>query len=256
MELNFKQIGKGPAIVVLHGLFGMSDNWISIAKKMSDDYCFYLVDLRNHGKSPHSEVFNYDVMTHDVKLFLEKQNLSEVTLVGHSMGGKVAIGLSVKYPQFLKKLIVVDVALRKYQSKHFARFINTMLAVDLHKEQSRKNIENYLLSELKIHPAIILFLLKNLYTNADNKFHWRINLHALKKNIDPILGSIDIDEPVMIESLFMKGSESDYIMPDDERVIKQKFPNSQVIEIEKATHWVHSSAPLNFEKALRNFLVK
>jgi len=254
MDLNFKKIGKGPSIVVLHGLFGMSDNWISIAKKMSNDYCFYLVDLRNHGSSPHSDVFNYDVMTNDVRLFLEKQNLSDVTLLGHSMGGKIAMNFAAKYPQFLIKLIVVDIALRKYNAPHFINFINSMLSIDLLKEQSRKGIENILLSRLKVDPAIIHFLLKNLYKNDNNHFNWRINLQVIKENVDEILGSFEINKPVIIESLFMKGSVSDYIRPEDELVIKHKFSNSQIVEIENATHWVHSSSPLNFEKALRNFL--
>ena len=254
MNLNFKQIGKGPAIVVLHGLFGMSDNWVSIAKKMSTDYCFYLLDLRNHGRSPHSAVFNIEVMTSDVKLFLENQGLSEVILLGHSMGGKVAMNFSVKYPQFLKNLIVVDIGLKRYDSPHFASFINAMLTVNLD-VQSRKDIEKSLLSIPKIDSATAPFLLKNLVRNDEGTFQWRINLKALKMSIDSVLASVEIEGPVLVKSLFMKATRSDYILASDEQDIRQKFPNVQIVEIEHATHWVHSSSPLNFEKALRGFLV-
>jgi esterase len=253
MDLNFKKIGKGPAIVVLHGLFGMSDNWMSVAKKMSPEYSFYLLDLRNHGRSPHSSNMTYDLMTSDLKLFFEKHNLSEVVLLGHSMGGKVAMNFSVKYPYFLKKLIVVDTSLKKYPSSHFIDFLNAMLAVDLN-VSSRKEIERDLLSVLKTDIVNIHFLLKNIYRNENNGFQWRIDLSALKENMDNILGSLEIDKPVKIKSLFMKGSESDYILPDDERIIKQNFPNAQIVEIEHATHLVHSSSPLKFENALRFFL--
>lgn len=254
MNLNFKKIGEGPAIVVLHGFFGMSDNWISLAKKMSSEYSFYLVDLRNHGKSPHSDVINFDVMSRDVKLLVEKQNLSEITLLGHSMGGKVAMYFALKYPQLLNKLVVVDIALKKYKSPYFAMLIQALLAVDLN-VQSRKEIENELLSTIKIDPAIVHFFMKNLYRDDNNNFKWLINLHSLRKNIENIMDGFEIDEAIEVDSLFIKGSESDYILAEDALFYSQKFPNSQIVEIKNATHWVHSSAPQNFEKALRNFLI-
>ncbi|KAA3611285.1 MAG: alpha/beta fold hydrolase [Calditrichaeota bacterium] len=254
MILNFKQIGEGPAIVILHGLFGMSDNWMSIAKKMSADYCFYLVDLRNHGRSPHSDVINYDVMSNDLRLFLERQNLSDIRLIGHSMGGKVAMNFSKHHSHFLSKLIVVDIAPKKYNSTQFIDFINALLFINLNLFQSRKEIENELLKKLKVHPGIIQFLLKNLFRTENNRFKWRMNLPALKMNIDNILDGLKISNPVMTKTLFMKGSESQYITFNDELIIKEKFPNSRIEEIKNATHWVHSSSPINFENTLRSFL--
>ncbi len=254
MKLNFKKIGKGPVIVVLHGLFGMSDNWHSIAKKMSEDYCFYLVDLRNHGRSPHSDIFDYDVMTEDIRQFLEGNNLSDVSLLGHSMGGKVAMCFASKYPQILQKLIVVDIAPKAYESSHFKIFIEAMLSVDLAAVQSRKEIENLLLKRLNVHPAIVQFLLKNIFRKEKNLFEWRINLPAIKNGMETILDFQVSDHPILVDTLFMKGEHSDYILPDDHEMISRYFPQSKIEEIKNASHWVHSAAPINFEKSLRNFL--
>jgi esterase len=254
MKLNFKKIGKGPVIVVLHGLFGMSDNWFSIAKKMSADYCFYLVDLRNHGRSPHSDLFNYNVMTEDIRQFLEENGLSDIYLLGHSMGGKIAMCFATKYPRFLQKLIIVDIAPKAYKSSHFKTFIDAMLSLDLTTVESRKEIEILLLKRLNVHPSIVQFLLKNIFRNENNRFEWRLNLSALKTNMKTILDFSDIEQPILVETLFMRGQYSDYILEEDEMFINRIFKNNHIKEIKNASHWVHSTAPINFEKTLRNFL--
>jgi pimeloyl-ACP methyl ester carboxylesterase len=232
----------------------MSDNWLSIAKKMSADYCFYLVDLRNHGRSPHSDIFDYDVMTEDIRLFLKENNLSDISLLGHSMGGKVAMSFASKYPRFLQKLIIVDIAPKAYKSSHFKTFIDAMLSLDLTMVESRKEIENRLLQKLNVHPAIIQFLLKNIFRNKNNLFEWRINLPAIKNGMETILDFQVPDHPILVDTLFMKGEYSDYISPLDHGMISRHFPQGKIEGIKNDSHWVHSSAPINFEKSLRNFL--
>jgi pimeloyl-ACP methyl ester carboxylesterase len=254
MKLHFQKLGEGPVIVVLHGLFGMSDNWLTIAKKMEFEYCFYLLDLRNHGRSPHSNEFNYQQMGEDVQEFCESHNLTKVNLLGHSMGGKVAISFANNDPGHLEKLIIVDMANKVYTSSIFEKFIEVMVSVDLEKISTRKEAENMFLQKMNVYPAVLQFLLKNLYRDKNNKFNWYLNLHALKENLENILTKVVLDGPIKINTLFMRGSDSDYIKEGDEREIKEQFINSRIITIDGANHWVHSSAQQNFVRALRNFL--
>lgn len=254
MRLHSKIIGKGPVIVVLHGLFGMSDNWLTVAKNLSNQFCFYLLDLRNHGRSEHSIDFNFELMAEDVIAFCEDQNLTDISLLGHSMGGKTAICVAVKKPHILKNLIIVDMANKNYNSSIFRKYIEIMLSMDLPELKSRKDAEEIFREKHLANPAVMQFLLKNLYRDEKNHFKWRLNLPSLRDNIDNILMKIEIENPILLNTLFMKGSESDYITEEDEREIKEQFINARVVTIEGANHWMHSSAPSNFMHALTTFL--
>jgi esterase len=253
MKLAFKQIGAGPPIVILHGLFGMSDNWMNIAKKLSAEYCFYLLDLRNHGHSPHDDQINFQLTADDVTEFLDTHKLFDVTLLGHSLGGKVAIQTAVQSAYYLKKLVIADIANKVYQTSYFEEYMNAMLSIDLSDIQSRKDAEKAFLAQRVVEPAVLQFLLKNLYRDADNNFKWRLNLKALKNNINNILTDIKIEDPVQIATIFMKGSESAYIRPEDETRIKSEFENARIVMIDGANHWLHFSAQDNFITALKNF---
>jgi esterase len=254
MDLYFRKIGNGPVIVVLHGLFGMSDNWMTLAKKMSADFCFYLIDMRNHGRSPHSAEFNYPVMAADICRFIENHNLTDVTLLGHSMGGKTAMSVAESHSHCIQKLVIVDISPLKYDSSPFYDFIDAMLSVDLLALKSRNHAAEHLQEKLNANTAIIQFLLKNLYRTDSGLFKWRLNLMALKMNINRILEGIDPEQVISTKTLFIKGSESNYILKDDSEQIKKQFPNSQIVTIENANHWVHAHAPVEFEKTLRIFL--
>jgi len=253
MELAFKQIGSGPPIVVLHGLFGMSDNWMNIAKALSLENTFYLLDLRNHGRSPHDDEINFQLMAEDVGEFLISQKLKDVTLLGHSLGGKVAMQTAVNAPQYLNKLIIVDIANKIYHTSYFEEYIDAMLAMDLSSITSRNDAEKSFLEKRNVETEVLQFLLKNLYRDENNHFTWRLNLSALRNNLDNILTDIKIELPVFIDTLFMSGSESGYITLEDESRIRKEFQNVTIATVKGANHWVHFSAQQNFIDILRNF---
>lgn len=254
MKLNFKKFGKGPAIIILHGLFGMSDNWMTIAKMLSRQYCFYLLDLRNHGQSPHSEEFDYTLMANDVAEFLDDHNLKNVNLLGHSMGGKAAISFAVSYAHLIKTLIVVDVANKNYSSSYFENYIDVMLSLNLQEIRTRKEAEKAFLEKLPVYPIVLQFLFKNLEREENGSFSWKLNLVSLKNNLPNILKKVAVPKPIITRTLFMKGAESDYISAEDFRDIKTQFINSRITEIAGANHWVQSTAPHNFIKALTTFI--
>lgn len=256
MKLFHRKIGDGPAVVVLHGLYGMSDNWMSVAKSLSSHYCFYLLDLRNHGRSPHSSDMSYPLMAEDVREFLEQHNLPEVNLLGHSMGGKVAMTFAREYPQFLRKLVVVDISPSENRADHLVRFLDAMSEIDIVSINSRQQAEEQLKREAGANIAIVRFLLKNLDRDEQNQFSWRLNLNALKNNISQIMSGIDLINPINVPALFIKGEKSDYLNPQAQRIIKKYFSNSEIVEIAGASHWLHATAPNDFKKALQAFLTK
>lgn len=254
MKLHFKKIGKGPVIVILHGLFGMSDNWMTIAKTLASDYCFYLLDLRNHGRTSHSMEFTYQLMANDVAEFLEDHRLKDIILIGHSMGGKSAMSFASSHSELLNKLVIVDIANKNYKTSYFEKYIDVMLSFDLKEIKSRKEAETLFMEKCTVYPGTLQFLLKNLYRDEKNIFFWRLNLNSLKKNLPNILSKVNIPNPVVTQTLFMKGAKSDYISDEDAGDLQKQFVNSQIVEIDGATHWVHSTAPHNFYEALTAFI--
>lgn len=255
MKLEFKKIGKGPVVVILHGLFGMSDNWLSIAKKMADDFCFYLIDQRNHGHSPHLDEMNYAVMADDLHAFCLEQNLSNFSLVGHSMGGKVAMTFASKYTHLIKNLTIVDIAPKAYNSSKFKIFIQAMMDIDLNTLSSRSAAEKQLAQTLNQPAHLIQFLLKNLYRNAERTFSWRINLAAIKTNLELLLGMEKLVTGNAIPTLFIKGALSEYIRENDREIILNYFPKASIKELRGANHWVHATAPEMFIKTLHSFII-
>jgi esterase len=253
MKLAFKQLGNGRPVVILHGLFGMSDNWLNIAKALSDEYSFYLLDLRNHGRSPHSDQMNFKLMSEDVVEFLDFHNLQDITLLGHSLGGKVAMQTAAQHPERLGKLVVVDIANKVYRNSYFEEYIDALLEIDVNRIESRKEAQNAFLRQKKVEPAVLQFLLKNMYRDKDNSFKWHLNLKALKSNLENLLDVTALKSPVILDTLFMKGSESDYITSQDIQDIYEQFHNCQIAVIDGANHWVHFSAQKNFIDAFKSF---
>lgn len=254
MDLAFKKVGSGTPLVILHGLFGMSDNWMSIAKALSDKYTFYLLDLRNHGHSPHTDNIDFPLMAEDVVHFLDTHNLKKVILLGHSLGGKVAIQVADKYPSLLSKLIVVDIANREYKSTWFEDYIDVMLGIDLEDIHTRKEAEQSFLTQKNVEITVVQFLLKNLYRNEKNEFCWWLNLKALKNNMTKLLAHVELTSKIGVHTLFIKGANSHYISAEDEAVIQNSFLNSHIVTIPGANHWVHAAAPQLFIKELNGFI--
>lgn len=254
MELYYQTIGTGRPLVILHGLFGSSDNWRSIAKQLAEKAQVITVDLRNHGRSPHSAEHNYALMADDLAELLEKLKLDKVDLIGHSMGGKAAMVFSQRYPQKLHKLVVVDIAPRQYQDEHSSIF-KALLALDLSSYTSRIEVDKALEQALP-NKAVRQFLLMNLALN-DGQLNWQINLQALFDNYPQLLKAVCEISPETslseIPSCFIRGSQSDYVRDDDEALIKNCFPNAQIITLD-AGHWVHAEAPQQFLTKISEFL--
>ncbi len=253
MQLFYREMGEGHPFVVLHGLFGMSDNWLTIGRRLAEHFHVYLLDLRNHGNSPHAEAFNYDVMCADLEEFVESHDLKEAVILGHSMGGKVAMNFALNKPQHVGRLIVVDIAPRAYQHQYFKMFLRLLMDLDLSQLKTRAEADRFLSTKIP-QAAIRQFLLKNLKRNQNNQFEWKINLPALYANVDQILAGIQSQKTFNGPTLFLRGEFSDYIQDSDLPQIKALFPKAQIKTIKNATHWVHADAPEQMLKEILSFV--
>lgn len=245
-------IGNGQPMLVLHGVFGMNDNWITFGKKFSEYFEVHLIDLRNHGRSFHADQFDYELMVEDVYQYILYHNLQYVNLLGHSMGGKVAQFFTLKYPQFVQNLIVVDIAPKEYPVHH-QEIINSLKSIDFKVVKSRKQAEEILSRTIK-EEGVLQFLLKNLYWKVPGELSYRFNLSAIEKNIKNIYAEVVFKKNVEIPTLFIKGANSNYITKEDFESIKSNFLNVQIDTIEKAGHWVHAENPSDFNQSVLNFL--
>lgn len=255
MKLFFRTFGEGPAVIILHGLFGISDNWVSFGKKLADQgYQVYIPDQRNHGQSPHSPVFNYLAMTDDLNEFIEEHKIKDPVILGHSMGGKVTARYALENPELLKKVIIVDISLRAYPSRNsHAKIIDGMRRINFDMVHSRKQVD-MLLTERIPNFRIRQFILKNLYWKEKDRLDWRINFEAICDNLEELFDGIDTIDRFDKPTLFIRGGLSDYIIEEDFPVIKYNFPKSKIVTIENATHWVHAEAPEEFAKLVFGFL--
>ena len=252
MDLNYKKLGKGQPLIILHGLFGSLDNWMTLAKVWSDHYEVWLVDQRNHGQSPHSESFSYVLMANDLKDFIEAHSIKNPIVLGHSMGGKTAMELAVSYPHILQKLIVVDIAPVKYQVHHY-NIISALESVDLKTTKSRRDAEEILSLSIK-EAGVRQFLLKNLFWKEKDQLAWRFNLEVIKKQIIPI-SEWDVSKGVFEgKTLFVKGENSDYILPHYGQAISVKFPFYELEVIAGAGHWVHAEKKEVFFELVSSFM--
>lgn len=275
MQLHFKQLGHGEPLVLLHGLFGQSDNWFGIAPKLAEKFHVLMPDLRNHGHSPHHPEMNYPLMAADVEKFFAAQKLENACVIGHSMGGKVAMQFALDFPARVKKLVVVDMAPRAYKRTHDHIFA-ALLALDLALFQTRQQIEDALAPEI---PSLNLrrFLLKNLGRDDRGQFVWKMNLRGVAENysrlgevverrsptrrVDDADGNAPGRKPAIREdsgfngpALFIRGGKSDYINAADEVEIHRLFPAAKIETIGSANHWVHADAPEEFVCRALNFL--
>jgi esterase len=255
MQLHYQSLGQGQPLVLLHGLFGSGDNWGTVAKHFSQHYQVISVDLRNHGKSPHSDSQSYADMADDLLELCDALGLDSIHLLGHSMGGKVALQFATQHPDRVKKLIVVDMAPRAYADAH-THLIDAMLAVDLSTLQSRSEVDKALSN--KIPEAMVRqFLLMNLVKSDTNQskanLAWRINLPAIKTNYPNL--SAAVCEHVRYEKpcLFIRGEHSDYVQGHDIAEIKAMFTQAQFVDLPTG-HWVHAEQPKAFIAAVEEFL--
>lgn len=241
-------MGSGQPLIILHGLFGSSDNWQTHGKKLSDYFEVYLVDQRNHGKSDWSDAFSYELMAADLFEFVQEHNLEDFILMGHSMGGKTAMYFAQEHEDLLEKLIVVDMGVKSYPVHH-DRILEGLKSLDLSIIDSRGDAQKAL-AEYIDDASIRQFLLKNLYWKSKGQLAWRINIPVLDKKINEIVKELP-DKEVLTDTLFMRGGKSNYILEEDTEQIKSYFPVSEIYSIESAGHWIHAEAPTEFiEKVL------
>jgi esterase len=253
MKLFYRKIGEGKPLIVLHGLFGMSDNWNTLAKEFAEHgYAVYLPDARNHGRSPQDDEFNYDVMADDILQLMEDEAIDRAILTGHSMGGKTAMFFASKYAERVEKLVVADMAPRAYAATN-EHVIAALRQIDLQTASSRKEVETALSNALKNDEVTTQFLLKSLYWNDDKKLDWRFNLDAIENNLDKMSEALPSNFHFNGDTLFIRGEKSNYITEADEPLIKKHFPKAIIKTIANAGHWIHAENPKGFMEAVALF---
>ncbi len=253
MKLFYRKSGQGQPLIILHGLFGQSDNWNTLVKQFSENgFEVYAVDARNHGLSPHSDEWNYKVMSDDILELIKDNNLEDVIFMGHSMGGKVAMQFAIDHPQHLDKLIVVDIA-PKYYPLHHQSVLAALQAVDFSVVKARREVED-VLSQYISDLGTKQFLLKNIYWKEDGELAWRFNLNVMVQKIENIGEATVSDKICDVTTLFIRGEKSNYILEEDIDLIQEIFPRSILETITDAGHWVHAEQPKAFFECVMKFI--
>lgn len=253
MKLHYREIGEGQPMVILHGLFGSSDNWQTHAKKLAEYYRVILVDQRNHGHSDWSDEFSYDLMSVDLFELFQELNLKKTILIGHSMGGKTVIRFAQNHPELIEKMIVVDIGVKGYPMHH-AEILKGLHAIDLSIVHSRGEAENILTNYIESN-GVRQFLLKNLYWKEKGILAWRMNIPVLEEKMSNILAALPEDE-ILLPTLFIRGELSNYILDEDLENLENQFPDMTFITINNAGHWVHAEAPIEFIEKILEFCLR
>ena len=251
MKLHYNIEGEGAPLVILHGLFGSSDNWRTTAKQLAHDRQVITVDLRNHGQSSHSDSVSYPLMAGDIAELITDLNLNKADVIGHSIGGKVAMTLAEQHAEKVSRLIVVDIAPKQYADQHSDIF-DALLTLDLTQMTKRSEADNALSVKVS-NKAIRQFLLMNLALE-NGKLKWRLNLPVLAAKYPELIKSVCESSIIKHRSLFLRGAMSNYIDNNDIAVIEQKFPNVTISTIEQAGHWIHAEKPDLFIATVQQFL--
>lgn len=251
--LHSKVVGTGEKhLIIFHGLFGQLDNWNTHGKQFGEQYTTHLVDLRNHGRSFHSDNASIQAMTEDIVRYMDFHSIEKAHLLGHSLGGRVVIDFAMTYPEKLDHLIVADMAPKAYQPHHNAIF-KALLSVDFTTITSRKDVEETL-SQYIPEVGVRQFLLKNVYHAENGGYAFRFNLPVLHQAYTALVGTALKSGVFNGPTLFLKGEKSNYILAEDELIIRQRFPNVEIKSIANAGHWLHAENPTDFIAAILAFL--
>lgn len=250
MRLFFQKYGQGSPLVILHGLFGSFDNWHMLSRPFAPHFKVFALDLRNHGRSPHSEIFHYEAMANDVREFLDDQGLPPAFVIGHSMGGKTAMRLALDHPGLIRRLVIVDIAPKEYPGHH-DEILDALTGLDFHKLAARKEIDAAL-SDAIPNVATRQFLLKNLKRDENGKFGWKMNLDVIRKNYDEMNSPIESVTPFTKPTLFLRSTTSGHIGNEDYPMMRRLFPNLTVTDLDVG-HWVHAEAPEHFAAIVLDF---
>ena len=253
MILHSQIFGSGKPFIILHGFLGMSDNWKTLGTRWAEDgYEVHLLDQRNHGRSFHSDIFSYEAMAQDLKNYCEEHGLEKIILLGHSMGGKVAMHFASEFPNMVSKLIVADIGPQAYPLQH-QDILEALASLDFSKIKSRGEAETQLSKGIK-EEGTRLFVLKNLYRDKNKQLALRLNLPVLSQKNDAVGVALSESANFSGDTLFLKGEKSRYIRPQDEVLIKKHFPNALIKEVSNAGHWLHAENPDEFYNLSNSFL--
>jgi esterase len=263
MELFYRKEGKGPVVVIIHGLYGSSDNWLNMGKRLAEKHTVFILDQRNHGRSGFSDQNSYDDMKDDLSEFFRRQQVDSATLIGHSMGGKTAMWFAADYPEKVEKLVIADIAPKNYlqmnNGSQYQLHRNILLAmqeIDFNRVNNRNDVDD-LLAEKIDDSRIRKFLLKNVMRDKKTKkYTWRLNVDVLYNFLDEIVGGVNrqwFEDRIPIRNypvIFIRGLKSNYILPGDEALIREIYPEASIIDIPGAGHWLHAEKPKEFMDAV------
>ena len=261
MKLFFREYGVGHPLIILHGLLGLSDNWLTVAKAFSEEYRVILPDLRNHGQSPHDSVHTYDAISDDINELISDLSLVNVSIIGHSMGGKAAMVLADKYPGMIKKLAVIDISPLAYEKRnineleanHF-ELLDFMNDFDISKMKNRNDIAE-ITKERFNNQFVTQLILKNVKRNTERKFVWKINTNILRNNLSEIGKELSFSEKNnMIDAMFLFGKKSPFFSEKDYYSVKRNFPNSLIKVVDGAGHNIHIDNKAGLIKEIKQFL--
>lgn len=251
MELFSREYGEGQPLVILHGLFGSSDNWLTQARLFAPTYKVFTVDLRNHGQSPHSDAFDYSSMTGDLEEFISTHKISNPVIIGHSMGGKTAMNFALAHPEMVDKLIVVDISPRPYNLEHYT-IVEGLNAIPVATISSRNEADEEL-SRYVPEPDVRQFLLKNLQRKPDGGFTWKINLPVITEKLSNVGVDLQFSGTFEKPTLFIRGKRSKYVPDSDWKRITEVFPNAR-LETMETGHWVQAEKPQEFVEVVTRWL--
>lgn len=263
MKLFYRKNGNGSPLVIVHGLYGSSDNWINIGKRLAEKYTIYMPDQRNHGRSPFANSHTYNDLRNDLEEFFEKHQIEKATLLGHSMGGKVAMWFAADFPEKIEKLIIADIAPKDYllvnDNSQFHLHQNILLAmqeIDFSKIKSRNDVDDFMAEKLD-NTKIRQFLLKNIDRDKETKqYKWRVNAEVLYNHLEEIVSGVNanwLNDRTPITNypvIFIRGMKSNYILPEDKVLINEIYPDAKIIDIPETGHWLHAEQPEKFMQAV------
>lgn len=266
MKLSYRKLGAGQPLIIVHGLYGSSDNWLTIAKELAHNFEVYIIDQRNHGNSPHANSHSYLDLKEDLLEFMDDQNIKKAILLGHSMGGKTVMFFAIDYPERVSSLLVVDIAPKNYskisdyapQTIDHSCIVKAMLNLDLSTYKNRTDIDTKLKENINSN-KVRQFLLKNLKRNENKQFTWKLNIKTISKYLPQIMDGIDRDQFAQNKGitsfpvLFIRGEKSNYVTDNDHSLIRTIFPKAEITTIPNAGHWVHAEQPKLLVKTVEYF---
>jgi esterase len=253
MKLFFRELGQGDPIIILHGLFGSSDNWLTQAKLFASHYKVFSVDQRNHGQSPHSDDFDYKAMVDDLKEFIDEHQLDKPVIIGHSMGGKTAMNFALAHPDKISRLVVVDISPRLYKLEHYT-IVEGLKSIPIETLASRNEADEILAGHVP-EPDVRQFLLKNLQRKSTGGFAWKINLPVISSKLSNVGVDLQFSGQFDKPTLFIRGGKSKYVPDGDWTRITEVFPAAQ-LETMDTGHWVQAEKPQEFSELVMQWLSK